>query len=95
MGLSKLSEKCSKCPFVSKCDNKRMEALAYLPDPIVAPATQQFAADVAMPMARETVERHSYGKVYTQYKDDLEKELYKALYSHLDIGLKLGGNDCG
>lgn len=30
MGLSKLSEECKNCPFVSRCKNKRMEALAYM-----------------------------------------------------------------
>lgn len=86
MSLSRLAEKCQKCPFVDKCDNKRMEALAVL-----APATQPLAADMTMPMARETVERHAYGQVYTQYKDDLEREIQKQLLSHLDIGLKYGG----
>lgn len=31
MGLSKLAEKCKKCPKVDSCDHKRMEALAYMP----------------------------------------------------------------
>lgn len=30
MGLSKLSEECKNCPFVSRCKHKRMEALAYM-----------------------------------------------------------------
>lgn len=30
MGLSKLSEKCKKCNHKESCDNKRMEACAYV-----------------------------------------------------------------
>lgn len=36
MSLSKLSEKCKNCPFVDKCKNKRMEALAYIPELSIA-----------------------------------------------------------
>lgn len=38
MGLSRLAEQCRKCPFKDNCKNKRMEALGYLPEPIVAEA---------------------------------------------------------
>lgn len=33
MGLSKLSEKCRICPKVDTCNNKRMEALAFMDGP--------------------------------------------------------------
>lgn len=33
MSLSKLSAKCQACPFVDTCDNKKMEALGFLPLP--------------------------------------------------------------
>lgn len=86
MALSRLAEKCSKCPFVDKCNNKRMEALAVL-----SPATQPLANNMTMPMAREVVERHAYGQIYTQYKDDLEREIYKSLHKSIGIGLECGG----
>mgnify|MGYP007124538757 CR=1 FL=1 len=38
MGLSRLAEQCRKCPFKDNCKNKRIEALGYLPEPIVAEA---------------------------------------------------------
>lgn len=41
------------------------------------------------PFLRETVSRVVDGKVVTMYKDELEKILYKDLYSHL--GLQIGG----
>jgi hypothetical protein len=34
MGLSRLAEQCEKCQFKDTCKNKRMEAVAYLPDPV-------------------------------------------------------------
>lgn len=46
-------------------------------------------ADIAAPILRETVSRVVDGKVVTMYKDELEKILYKDLYSHL--GLQFGG----
>lgn len=52
---------------------------------VKAPVT----ADIAAPILRETVSRVVDGKVVTTYKDELEKILYKDLYSHL--GLQFGG----
>ena len=52
---------------------------------VKAPVT----ADIAAPILIETVSRVVDGKVVTMYKDELEKILYKDLYSHL--GLQFGG----
>ena len=41
MGLSQLAEKCRVCPFVSKCDHKRMEALAYFSEPTISTNTTE------------------------------------------------------
>lgn len=73
MALARLTKQCRECPFVETCEHKKMEALGYLPEPIL----------------RETVSRVVDGKVVTMYKDELEKILYKDLYSHL--GLQFGG----
>lgn len=89
MGLSRLSEKCRKCPFADKCEYKRMEALAYLPDPVLAEASQSNTVNLEAPILRETQEIHVDGQTLTVYKDEIEKELYKSLYSGL--GLQLGG----
>jgi hypothetical protein len=66
-----------------------MEALGYLPEPIMADAKAPVTADIAAPILRETVSRVVDGKVVTMYKDELKKILYKDLYSHL--GLQIGG----
>lgn len=41
MGLTQLAEKCQVCPFVSKCDHKRMEALAYFSEPAMPTITTE------------------------------------------------------
>ena len=89
MGLSRLAEKCRKCPFAETCNNKQMEALGYLPDPIMAPTAETSVADLAQPILRETMTIMVNGFPTTVYKDEIEKELYKHLYSGL--GLQFGG----
>lgn len=89
MGLSRLAEQCRKCPFKDDCKNKRMEALGYLPEPIVTEAGASSAAELTQPILRETVNMIIDGKVVKVYKDEIEKQLHKELYSH--IGLQFGG----
>lgn len=60
MGLSRLSEKCRTCPFASKCDHKRMEALTYLSEP-------QMAVNAAQPLLRENeIEKKLYDHLYSR-----------------------------
>lgn len=89
MALARLAKQCRECPFVETCEYKKMEAVGYLPDPIMADVKAQVTADIAAPILRETVSRVIDGKVVTMYKDELEKIIYKDLYSHL--GLQFGG----
>lgn len=81
MELSRLAEQCQKCPYKDNCKNKRMEALRYFLEPM--------AAELNQPILRETVNTIIYGEVVKMYKDEIEKQFYKELYSHL--GLKFGG----
>ena len=81
MGLSRLAAKCMECPFVDKCDNKRMEAVGYLEIPNLASTTE--------PILRETMTVMVDGSPTVVYKDEIEKQLYGSLYSHL--GLQYGG----
>lgn len=89
MGPSRLAEQCQKCPFKNNCKNKRMEALGYLPEPIAAETGASSAAELTQPILREAVNTIIDGKVVKVYKDEIEKQLYKELYSHL--GLQFGG----
>ena len=86
MALARLTKQCHECPFVETCEHKEM---GYLPEPIMADVKVPVTADIAAPILRETVSRVVDGKVVTMYKDELEKILYKDLYSHL--GLQIGG----
>ncbi|MEE1520210.1 MAG: hypothetical protein UGF91_09760 [Dialister invisus] len=89
MGLSKLSEECKNCPFVEKCKNKRMEALAYMTEPqVLANAADPSSENLAAPLLRETVTIMINGTPTQVYKDEIEKQLYSQLYSGL--GLKFG-----
>lgn len=89
MALARLTKQCRECPFVETCEHKEVEALGYLPEPIMTDAKVPVTADIAAPILRETVSRVVDGEVLTMYKDELEKILYKDLYSHL--GLQIGG----
>lgn len=87
MGLSRLSDKCRSCPFVDECEHKRMEALAYLPEPLIAPAAESVTQPLTQPILRETMTIYVDGKQLTVYKDDILKELNKSLYKHLQLPL--------
>lgn len=89
MGVSRLSKECSECPFVEKCQHKRMEALGYLPEPILSPVVETSVAELVQPILRETMTIMVEGKPQIVYKDEIEKQLYKHLYSGL--GLQFGG----
>lgn len=76
MALARLTKQCRECPFVETCEHKEMEALGYLPEPIMADVKAPVTADIAVPILRETVSRVVDGKVVTMYKDELEKILF-------------------
>ena len=75
MALARLTKQCHECPFVETCEHKEMEALGYLPEPIMADVKVPVTADIAAPILRETVSRVVDGKVVTMHKDELEKVL--------------------
>ena len=89
MALVRLAKQCRECPFVKTCEHKKLEAMGYLPEPIMTDVKAPVTADIAAPILREIVSRVVDGKVVTMNKDELEKIIYKDLYSHL--GLQYGG----
>lgn len=89
MGLKRLTESCRNCPFVRACNHKKMEALGYFSEPLIAEVKAPLMTEMAAPILRETKDIVIGGDVVKVYKDDIEKELYKSLYSHL--GLQIGG----
>lgn len=83
MGLKKLSDGCRKCPFVDTCTHKQIEALAYLPEQPLKNASVTAASPLSQPILRETMTIVVSEKPYTVYKDEIEKKIYKSLYSDL------------
>lgn len=77
--LAKLSEKCRKCPFVDKCDQKKMEAHCYRDEPMDIEASKEAGMNAAQPVLKETMQINVGGVLTTVYKDEIEKEIYKAL----------------
>ena len=90
MGLSRLAKACRDCPFVETCQNKRMEALAYLP--MAAEASTPVGMSAAAPVLRETMTINAGdGTMIQVYKDDITRELEKHLYADLYQHLQFGG----
>lgn len=67
---SVLAEMCKNCPKVDTCNHKRMEQYAVLPLP------ETILEGTTVPLMREKMNSPLSPFVY---KDDLEKEIYKAL----------------
>lgn len=67
MALARLVTQCRECPFAKTCEHKEMEALGYLPDPIMSDVKAPVAADIATPILRETISRVVNGEVTTQF----------------------------
>ena len=90
---SRLSEKCRKCPFVSKCSVKRMEAEGYIETNLAAPVTMPSAAEMVQPMAV----KHDYRDIkvgenttITIDVEELKKQLEEDIYRKAGIGFYPG-----
>lgn len=91
MALARLTKQCRECPFVETCEHKKMEALGYLPEPIMADAKAPVTADIAAPILRETVSRVVDGKwAFSWIKGDLS-EMF-AWYKDHESYIKLHNN---
>lgn len=82
MGLSRLSAKCQKCRYKDTCNNKEMEALAYMQ----LTAASMSAPVTIQPMARDVVTVNMGPATGTMYRDELEERVKKSLYKHLRMG---------
>lgn len=78
--ISQMAEKCQKCPDRDKCNHKRMEMCAYFDEPQIAMSAGVGAGvSAAAPALHETMQINVCGVMTTVYKDEIEKEIYKAL----------------
>lgn len=91
--FTRMAQKCQDCEFRDKCDNKRMEACAYLYEPAMAEAAKPSAAELAQPMAA----KHDYRDIKVgenttitidveNLKKQMEEEIYKALGCGFNYG---------
>lgn len=77
--ISKLSKKCKKCPYVKNCNNKRMEACAFmkLPKKLLndcsAPLTSSLMEQATKPHTSVTIKMGDYGTVNTSMEEISEK----------------------
>lgn len=94
MGLSKLSEQCKKCPDKDICDEKRMEACAYLPEPAAASLVDPLVQPLVMPVMEDqttyNIRIDSETTVQVRRKDFL-KQIEDTLYKDMRCDfLKVG-----
>ena len=75
-------------PYKDTCGHKQMEGELYLPQ-IAAEVGVSASAQMAESALRPTITIMRNGVPTVVYKDEIEKELYGHLYSHL--GLQYGG----
>ena len=76
MGLSRLSKQCKECPLVDTCENKRMEAMAYI-KPSVAPLT----APMMQPHEFRDIKIDVNTTVTIDF-EEIKKQLSKAIYEN-------------
>lgn len=88
--VSKLSEKCRKCPWVNDCDKKRKVACAVadMPEPIMASA----ASEMTVPIAEDVLVKHDYRDVkigpnttITIDLEDVKEQLMRDLYRSIGL----------
>ena len=91
--VSRLCGECQKCPFVSKCDNKRMEALLYMEPNVASSASVDYVA----PVLADILVKHDYRDIkvgenttITIDVEELKRQMKKDFYMELGIGFYSG-----
>lgn len=91
--ISRLSQKCRSCPYVSKCSMKRLESEAYMEPNLVVSATVPSGAEMLRPMAVKHDYRDikiSEGVTITIDVEELKEQMQKDFYRKVGIGLYPG-----
>ena len=91
--ISRLSQKCRSCPYVSNCSMKRLESEAYMEPNLAASVTVPSGAEMLRPMAV----KHEYldieiseGTTITIDVEELKEQMPKDFYRKIGIGLYPG-----
>lgn len=90
---SRLCEECRRCSFVSKCDNKRMESMAYIEPKVASSAS----VDCVAPVLADILVKHDYRDIkvgenttITIDVEELKRQMKKDFYGKLGIGFYPG-----
>ena len=78
MALARLTKQCRECPFVETCEHKEMEALGYLPEPIMADVKAPVTADLYATLIIN--KRRTFDQVPEKFKADVEAKLLEYGY---------------
>lgn len=83
--LSQLAGECRVCPFVSKCDNKRIEALRYFSEPATSTINTSTDGRISVDDVRALAAAPilSYKLPLTDMEYDLKDEIEKILDGRL------------
>ncbi|MFR5739574.1 MAG: hypothetical protein ACLUEC_10380 [Coprococcus sp.] len=91
--LSRMATKCRNCPFVSKCEKKRMEAATYIEPNLTMPATIPSVAEMVSPM----VVKHDYRDIKVDENttitidlEEMKRQMTKDFYRKAGIGFYPG-----
>lgn len=91
--LSRLSSKCRSCPFVSKCNHKKMEFEAYIEPKISEDVINPSSSQIVQPM----LVKHDYRDIkigenttITIDVEELKRQMKKDFYRNLGIGFYQG-----
>lgn len=89
-----MAKRCRQCRYRNTCENKETEALAYMQDTVVAPAS---AALTELASAEITV-KHDYRNIYidkdtsvTIDLEELKEQMRQDFYKSIGLGVVLGG----
>ena len=91
MGLSRVAKACQECRYSEACNHKRMEALAYIDEPMMANVSNAIGATVMAPV----LAKHGYRDIkidadttITIDLEEMKRELNRSLMPQL---FQLGG----
>nr|DAS46943.1 MAG TPA: hypothetical protein [Caudoviricetes sp.] len=91
MGLSKVSKICNACEHYDDCDNKRMEACAYLipkeslANPCIQQSIEPIAADMAVKHAYRNI-KIAENTTVTIDLEEIKKKVREDFYKNLGCG---------
>lgn len=96
MALSKVSEICKHCEHYNDCDNKRMEACAYIIPK--EPLAQNGNQPLTQPLMQAMAVKHDYRNIkiaenttITIDIEELKKKMREDFYKNLGCGFLMEG----